>query len=60
MGGSIHGGSLVLTRIQQLQLTSINSTLSTLTQYLRGQSSHGSLLLHVLFSTPQLPYDCPW
>jgi hypothetical protein len=48
---SIHDGSLLLTSIQ-LQLTSINSSLSTLRQYLSEQSSYGSSLLHVVFRTP--------
>jgi hypothetical protein len=38
---------------QQPQLTLINSTLSTLTQYLSEQSSCGSSLLHALFCTPR-------
>jgi len=41
---------------QQLQLTSSNSTLSTLTQYLSEQSSDGSSLLYVQFCTPRQHY----
>jgi hypothetical protein len=52
VGRSIHYGSLLLTSIRKLQLSLINSILSTLTQY-HSEESYGSSLLHMLFCTPR-------
>jgi hypothetical protein len=64
--GSIQDGSLLhCICFKLLQLTSTNSTLSSLTQYHSEQSSYGSSLLYALHCiqdiTPHLSNnDCPW